>query len=879
MDQPVPCSMIEELEPLIGPTRNFRSYGQHPLPVDRKGEIFLPRLRTTVYHDSSIELDCLHCLDADMEVLRIRRADRMAYRDIDGQERHYTPDLHVTWADSRQGEREAVLEIKPLSLLRGLIGLDLLGWQQREAALSRQNLPLLIVTDHDLRGPRLEHALKFAQYAHSVPLSDLYSLIVQELTPGRLALGELVSRLQTRIPGELQTTAWKLQLFDTLYGMIAVGVLYADRRVSPDAHCPIWLGTQAGPVELTAIGRPIQDYIRQSMNGWPDNPSVEEPHAPIPDPDHNLLETAFLETARGKQYLELFSRYSDPAVVLTATLRRELIEKTGVSFSSLYRFRALLNKLERGVTFDQLVPLLSNTSHAPTNTVDDRVRVIIREHLQNSYFVSVGAPGRTDNVRDLHQEIATVCRQKDLPVPAESTVRRHLVVVQQNDPVGMTRLRDGSDAADRLRARQGSLKVPRYGELLGMDCSPCNVMIVDGRPKLELVRYRRKVAGRGEADETRKPRTRRSGAQIKRATMVVITDESTGEVVFSDLFLEAPSAAVTLDCLKRLFLGDHAVQEAAGVVVRPAFVGLPAQIRMDSGSEFDNRAVEKILKALGITLVPRNKGTKHRGGREERSIGTLTRSQHILPGTTMHNIAARGQYNAKAGAAFDLPMLSRFHQQVVEQMNMLPAPGQGLSRHGHALSLIEAGQVALRQPSPHQRRFLHERMLPSEERTCGRQGVEMFNLRYVSNTREMEILISQRAKVQILYRSDDIRTIRLVHPRTGELFPLNAVPPYGLKFDTPVSKQSWEAVHRQIQEQRKLLIEYRRTPNQILTSVLNEQPPDTRTDPAGHAIAEKTVQGEVVSEVPEVDGEGVRESELIVPATLLFLPKTQPVKA
>lgn len=783
------------------------TYGQRPLPASRKGLLHLPRLQVDVKFESVIEQHFLYVADADPKVISVRRADSVSYPDPRGTWHIYTPNFHVMEQSPQGNPRATVHECKPRDLLRDVIGNELLEWQLRQAVLAASGLPLLLVTDHDLEGPRLEHALKFGGFFHSVALPDLRVLVLKELAESRLALGELYSRLELRVPPTQQTVTWRLQLINTVHAMISSGTLHADRSVLPDDACPVWRADHSGPTELPPVGLPITTYIATSMSGWPGEPAAGDPGLQA-DPGHHLAQLQFLATPRGQRYLKLFSLYSDPDISMDADLLERLSHETGLSSRSLFRFRKLLQATGSGATFDQLVPELATGSHAPTNTVNPEVAEIIEQQLQKRYLVGIGTTGRHLNRSDLHDDVKEACFKRQLPAPARTTVNRAIELIYRQDPYAFTLRRSGREEASKLLGRQGRHRATRYGELLAMDHTLCDVFIVDGKCQLKEARR----SGKALAKPTRKARKK----ETLRATLVVITDDATGEVVFSDVLQEHASAATTLDCLRQLMLGDHTAQLAAGVQVLPAFVGVPAQIRLDSGGEFDNAAVKQALQALGITLIPRNKGTKHRGGREERTIGTLIRTQHTLPGTTMHSITARSGYQAQAGASLDLEQLSRFHQRNVEEYNKQPAPGQGQSRSDHTHALIKEGKVALRQPSPHQRRFLNERMLPFEERVCGRQGIEIFGLHYVSHTQEMELLIQRRARVQVIYKPDDLRTLSLVHPDDGKLLTLNVVPDFNVRLDVPLVKKDWDQTRKVILDQRKRLHTKRRSPQQII---------------------------------------------------------------
>ena len=375
--------------------------------------------------------------------------------------------------------------------------------------------------------------------------------------------------------------------------------------------------------------------------------------------------------------------------------------------------------------------------------------------------------------------------------------------------------------------------------------------------------------------EKTKQKTKRSkkalAALALRPTMITIVECATSEVLNSTLVRGPVTGAIVLDVVRQTLLRDQDFQRRCGVTSLPGFQGLPARIRMDSGTEFKNDDVKRALQSLGIQVIRRNKGTRHFGGVEERTLGTLVRSQHILPGTTMHNIEARGEYQAKANATIDFERLSVYHQLVVERHNLSPAPGQAISRHAHAQSLIQSGQIAIRQPSPKQLQYLHQRMLPVEFRTCQRAGIELFNLHYVSHTMEMNALIHARARVQVMYDPGDLRTVFLVHPDGERLIVLKAKPPYGLDFDRPLTKANWEKFWATVQEGRKTTVEARRPYqelfNDAMAADLTSPPLASQQDPAAPIPA------------PIDDESGKTTVSRIVAVPLAFVPVEPLIRA
>ncbi|MGY2895561.1 hypothetical protein [Deinococcus sp. UYEF24] len=460
----------ESLQPSHEPP--IPTYGQIPLPPARKGILHLPRLQVNVPFESVVEQQFLYVADADLRVVSVRRADSVRYSGPQGNWHTYTPDFHVVEQLPNSDRREIVYECKPRDLLRNIVKNELLEWQLRQSVLAAVGLPLHLVTDHDLEGPRLDHATKYGGFYHSVPLPDLRALVLKELAESRLATGELFSRLELRVPLSQQTPTWRLQLIDTVYALIASGTIQADRNVRPDDACPVWQANHSGPVELTPVGVPIATYIAKFMAGWPEEPATGDSGLQA-DPDHHLTRARFIATSRGKRYLKLFSLYNDPTVPLNVNLLKHLCLESGFSKRSLFRFQELLKAVGIGVTFDQLIPELATDSHAPTNTVNPMVAEIIERHIQNQYLNGVGTTARDVTASDLHFAIMTECLKENLDVPAKTTVNRAIKLAYQQDPYGFTKQRSGIEEASKLLARQGNYRAARYGELFAMDHTLC----------------------------------------------------------------------------------------------------------------------------------------------------------------------------------------------------------------------------------------------------------------------------------------------------------------------------------------------------------------------------------------------------------------------
>ena len=749
----------------------------------RKGSVILHRLGVTVRFESSIEEAALRVLGASPHVKSLERAEAVEVFLPTGEARTYTPDVTVHLTDGRV----ITVEVKPRALLAGILHNDPDLWQARSAYLTAHQRPLYFITEDDTPRIAVEQATLFNAYhaapAHSTLRQSITHLLSER---GPVPLRDVRSHLYSLHP-ELRD-----HLDGTLYSLIAQQVLHTDPLVAvPD--CRVGLPNM-GLALAPPIGRPLSDVMQ------------EHPETPITlTSDHiSPHEAAFLASPRGQRYLRLYSLYNDPAVTLTADLIRRLEEESGISKRSIFRFRNELRIAGPGCTFGEIVPALTRAQGRPRRQVLLTVREIIERIVHEHYLRPLGYPGRARTVADLHLLVRHACIAEELSPPAYNTVKAHLERCMSRDPVGATRLRDGVEAAQKIEGRQGHLPVTMYGELIGVDCTPCDVFTRENGVTMQLQR-----SGRGKGQRS---------ADARRGNLITVQDIATGQILRSVVVLGPVSAQRILSVLRELFLGNVHSLTAAGVTHPPQARGLPRAVRVDGGTEFVNRAVKGALAYLGIETIARNKFSRHHGGREERVIQTLSWAHHLLPGTTANSIANRGEYDAQRGAVLSIDALNRYHQGVVERHNALCAEYQTLTRQEHAQRLLNEGLSMWRPLSEAQRRYVQERMHPAEPRRCARDGVHLHDLRYTSSA--LEPLIVRGATVLVHYDPDDISVAHAAHPDTGELIRLTARLPHGL--EAPLSLSAWKELKERMQTARAAALDRQKTPHQIAAAVMAE---------------------------------------------------------
>ncbi len=756
--------------------------------TSRKGNALLTRFKTTLPFESTIEERLIRVLDADLDIVTVKRAETVKVFSFDGSSHEYTADFEVSLIN----QQTYVLECKPQNLLHDILVEDLSKWTARAMLLKQQDKPLHIITDDDLPDSLIQKSISYTPFFNTFPYPDVEKTAMEFLQErGYLPL----STLRLHIRSITQRSFPEID--STLYGLIARNELIANEsNFSP--NCLVDLPNRHLEPTRTPLGKLVQALL------------IDLPKpTPRLEPKMNpalILEQKFLATGRGQKALELFSVYNNPNVPITKQLAKELTQKIGVNARTLFRFR--LSLIEAGapnIIFTELVPFLTGaTPIRPKRQVEDKVATIIEEFCLKNYFVPVGSPTnhRASTMAELHEMIRKACLQKELSPPAYTTVKRFVEKIIKRDPIKATKARDGQEKADSLEARQGKLIVLRYGEVIAVDCSPCDVFFQKSKAELHF-----KIHSRGKNQ-------RKENAT--RGNFVTVADIATGQVLRSVIFESGIGGAEILEVLRDVFLRDQKLFSQNDIVSIPQGFGLPQRIRLDSGSEFTNKQVARVLAHLGIERVTRNSYTKHYGGREERIIGILSHSHHVLVGTTMNTIEKRGVYQAQANAVLDFADLNRFHQKNVERYNNLHAPLHEYTRHQHAQHLVDNGVTAWRILSQSQLDYVTNRMHPEEDRLTIQKGISMFGLKYQSDA--LRPLIIRRAKLNISYNPDDICVVNAIHPDTGERIPLTAELPEG--FEPPISKKLWYEYRHRVRKAARQAQDAVETPQEIVADVM-----------------------------------------------------------
>ena len=267
---------------------------------------------------------------------------------------------------------------------------------------------------------------------------------------------------------------------------------------------------------------------------------------------------------------------------------------------------------------------------AGTTVLDPEVERIIAQRYESDFL----QPERP-TVKALTERIAADCREIGRKPPTESTIRRR--VNRLMGRVAMRKREGAKKAKYHYEPMPGHVEATRFLERVEIDHTPMDVF---AKSDDALCDY------------------------VGRPWLTVAIDVYTRCILGIHIGFEPPSALSVALCLTHAMLPKLPAEEV-GVPLDWPMYGVPKEIVVDNGKDFQSEAFRRGCAEHGIQLSYRPVGSPHYGGAIERLIGTMVGQCHLLPGTTKNSVKAKGDYNPQKQAALKLSEVRRWF---VEQL-------------------------------------------------------------------------------------------------------------------------------------------------------------------------------------------------------------------
>lgn len=374
---------------------------------------------------------------------------------------------------------------------------------------------------------------------------------------------------------------------------------------------------------------------------------------------------------------------------LRAAAIRSAAAELGVSRAGIYRMVARFRTVGRT---SALLPRPLGR-RAGSRSLDNLREALISNEIENFYL----RPERP-KLSQLIERIAQRCDAAGVRAPNWRTVHAPVAAL---DARLAARKRQDTTALTALLATPGELVAPRPLDIVQIDHTPVDVMIVDA--------------------ETRQATTR--------PWLTLAIDIHTRMVVGYHLSLNEPSVISVGLCLLNAVFDKSALMADLGLDAAWPTMGLPQAILVDNGPEFHGKAFLRGCEEHGVTVDWRPPGTPRYGGHIERLIGTHMSALHVIAGSTGSSVDDRQGRDAQARATLTMRELDRwlvleiagkYHHRVHAALQRPPI----------ALWRELTGSIPLRLP-PDRLRFWVA-FLPEERRQLRRDGIHLFGVRYWS---------------------------------------------------------------------------------------------------------------------------------------------------
>lgn len=367
---------------------------------------------------------------------------------------------------------------------------------------------------------------------------------------------------------------------------------------------------------------------------------------------------------------------------------------------------------------------------------DEIIDLVLKE-----YYLTKLKP----TVQRAYELVVSKCKQANINPPSRSSMMRRANVLSETR---LLKKREGKKAIEKFEFNQGEYPDGLYPlHVLQIDHTKADIILVD--------------------DEYRQ--------ELGRPWITMAIDVYSRMVAGFYISFESPGYFATGQTLYNAMLPKDRLREKYQFESDWPLWGIPNMIHMDNAKEFRGIDLQYVCDEYGINIVWRPVGKARFGAHIERLLGSLSNYIHTLEGTTFSNISNKREYNPQQHANMTLNEFEKwltvliadvYHKKIHSQLNMTP------------LKMYENGIFGTINQPPRglpprieDEQFLYVNLLPKEERTIQKYGVQIDGIYYYSEVLNVwidsyEIIRGHKIKRKFLIRRDprDISNIWFFDP-------------------------------------------------------------------------------------------------------------------
>lgn len=370
---------------------------------------------------------------------------------------------------------------------------------------------------------------------------------------------------------------------------------------------------------------------------------------------------------------------------MTEAHAKQLAERFGVHWASIYRYRARLHDIDEATAIAG-----RKRGWSPRNS---RLSALQEQAVEEAINAMRKRPGSLRLI-DVVEEVEARSRLLGVPSPSRPAIDRR---IRRTNSVKVRRRGVATPGTADPKISPGTFIVERPLDVVQIDHTPMDIVVVD--------------------DLYRQP--------LGKPYLTLAIDVATRSILAFVISFVPPSATTVSLCMTIIVSPKADWLKQLGVAGDWPMAGLPKCLHLDGAAEFKSKALRRGCGQYGIELVYRER--PHYGGHIERLIGTKMSKLKALPGATGGSPKARRAYDPDKHAALTLRELETwFAQQIVGQYHQDPHRGLKGSTPGGAWALHPAPSTM----APGTLKRFRIAFLPAVVRTLRRDGVVFEHMRY-----------------------------------------------------------------------------------------------------------------------------------------------------
>lgn len=493
--------------------------------------------------------------------------------------------------------------------------------------------------------------------------------------------------------------------------------------------------------------------------------------SPIHDSRHTVKKDRDLLEFSEKQWEKAQERFRIIKPVIENRRDLQLVKKAAetarVNKSTIYRW---ISWYDETGSISSLLGQKKNGGRGKSRLTLEQEE-IIQKNIKDIYLTTF-----RKSIKYLIRAIRHECIEKQVPFPHESTIRRRIHEISEEEKI---RFRYGKKKSDNKFAPiRGNFPHATHPlSVVQIDHTPVDIILVD-----EIYRQ-----------------------PFNRPYLTVAIDVFSRMILGINLSFDPPGAMGTGLCISNAILPKEIYLQKTGVDGNWGCWGVMDTIHVDNAKEFRGNMLKKACENYGINLEFRPVATPHYGGHIERYLGSFSKAVHDLPGTTFSNKEEKSNYKSEKYASFTLAEFERWMlTYIVNVYHKSVHSGIGMTPEDKYIEGVFGNEMVkgIGLPPRHfNERKVRLDFMPYIERSIHQYGVIIDHIHYYDEVLRKYINAPNKKQSSKRYsfrrNPKDISVIYFFDPETNEYFEI----PYRNAKYPPISIWEYRAVLKKLKEE------------------------------------------------------------------------------